>query len=442
MRLAFAVLRYALAGGTALAAVAGADRPEIPAVLTLRQAVTIALAQSTSLRAAEWRMKQSESRADQARAPLLPQVSVSAFQADQTVNLRALGIETPLLPSRVGPFPTVDLRGTLTQDVFNRQSLRNRQAARERAVTSGQQVQNAREAVVLAVVSAYLQALRSKASRDAAREQLELAQRLYELTRDRQQQGVSSALDTNRARQQVNALQQSLDEGDNLLTAAKLQLANVIHARVTAAFEVAELGSLYDTGAVNPEEAVRTALEARPDYRAAASQVRAAELQLESVRASRLPVVQFKGDFGQSGRTPAENLSTFRVIGSVSVPLFTGGRIAGQIAEAQAQLQETRVSLEEIQSQVETDVLTALSAMEAAAREVKVAEENVSLAKEEVDLATVRLTSGVADNTEVVNAQDRLSRAEDTHIRAFYTLQAARANLERATGAAEKTYTK
>jgi hypothetical protein len=41
-----------------------------------------------------------------------------------------------------------------------------------------------------------------------------------------------------------------------------------------------------------------------------------------------------------------------------------------------------------------------------------------------------------------VNAQDRLSRADDARIRAQYMLGLARANLARATGAAEKTYRK
>jgi outer membrane protein TolC len=51
-------------------------------------------------------------------------------------------------------------------------------------------------------------------------------------------------------------------------------------------------------------------------------------------------------------------------------------------------------------------------------------------------------TGGVADNTEVVNAQDRLSRADDASIRAQYTLGLSRANLARASGGAESTYRK
>ena len=273
-------------------------------MLTLRQAVSMALTQSTSLRAAQSRLRQAEARADQARAPLLPQVSISGFQGDQTTNLRALGLELPIIPAKVGPFPSMDLRGTVTQDLFNMQSIRNQRTARERTATSVEQAQNVREAVVLATVSAYLQALRSRSSQDATAEQLELAKKLYTLTHDRQQQGVASMLDVNRSRQQVNSLEQSLEEAKNAFIAAKLQLANVIHARVTASFEVAELGGAYDAAPPNAQESVGAALESRADYRAARSQVRAAELQIEATRASRLPVVQFHGDFGQSGRTP------------------------------------------------------------------------------------------------------------------------------------------
>ena len=66
----------------------------------------------------------------------------------------------------------------------------------------------------------------------------------------------------------------------------------------------------------------------------------------------------------------------------------------------------------------------------------------MKVSREEVELSRQRFTQGVADNTEVVNAQDRVSRADDARVRAMYTLGLARANLARATGAAEKTYRK
>jgi outer membrane protein len=66
----------------------------------------------------------------------------------------------------------------------------------------------------------------------------------------------------------------------------------------------------------------------------------------------------------------------------------------------------------------------------------------VKLSRQEVDFTRSRFSQGIADNTEVVNAQDRLTQADDANIRALYSLGLARANLARAIGAAETTYRK
>jgi outer membrane protein TolC len=50
------------------------------------------------------------------------------------------------------------------------------------------------------------------------------------------------------------------------------------------------------------------------------------------------------------------------------------------------------------------------------------------------------ISAGVTDNTEIVNAQDRLTRAEDNRIRALFHLHLAVAELQRAMGAAERAY--
>jgi len=89
-----------------------------------------------------------------------------------------------------------------------------------------------------------------------------------------------------------------------------------------------------------------------------------------------------------------------------------------------------------------SEVLTAIAGVEWARKEVETSAANVKLSREEVQLTRQRFTQGITDNTEVVNAQDRVSKADDARVRAMYTLGLARANLARATGAAEKTYRK
>jgi outer membrane protein TolC len=147
-------------------------------------------------------------------------------------------------------------------------------------------------------------------------------------------------------------------------------------------------------------------------------------------------------DDSQSGNTPVHNRNTYKVQGAIEFPIFTGGRIHGEIEEAEGALRQSKVALDQNRSQIETEVLAAISGVEWALKQVETSSGNVKLSRQEVELSRSRFAQGIADNTEVVNAQDRLSKADDARIRALYTLGLARANLARATGAAEKTYRK
>jgi outer membrane protein TolC len=274
-------------------------------------------------------------------------------------------------------------------------------------------------------------------------EQTKLATDLHQLTVDRVKQGVSAALESNRAQQQVNSLEQQRQESEQSYIAAKLLLTNTLQVHVTSDFEVDDTSAYgIDAAGVDREGAVNAALASRPDYLAAQAGVKAAELQVQSVKAYRLPVLGASFSDGQSGDSPVHNQNTYRLAGTLYIPIFTSGRIRGQVDEAQGALREAQAGMDQLRSQIQTDVLAAIAGFEWARKEVETSAGNVSLSREEVRLTSQRFTQGVTDNTEVVNAQDRVSRADDARVRAMYTLGLARANLARATGAAEKTYRK
>jgi outer membrane protein TolC len=326
--------------------------------------------------------------------------------------------------------------------LLNISQLRASKSARARQDSSRLLVQNARDLVALSVVATYLDALRAKATRDTLLGQTKLADDLYNLTRDRVKQGAAAELDANRARQQVNTLEQQRQEAEHSYVAAKLSLANILQAHVTSQFEVLDSAAYGDGGVPDQETTRKMAIETRADYQSAEANVRAAELQLRSAKAGRLPTVGLLADDGQSGSTPVHNVNTYRLMGSVSFPIFTSGRIRGEIVEAEGTLREAQSMLEQNRSQIETDVLSSISGVEWALKEVETSSANAKLSREEVEFARARFAQGIADNTEVVNAQDRLSRADDSNIRARYALGLARANLARATGAVAKSYSK
>jgi outer membrane protein TolC len=430
-----------------MAAWTTASGADLPPLLTLSVALNIALTNSTVLREAIAHLDQTSGHYLQSRSALMPQVGIFARQSIQTISLQGFGIDIPGLPpstaqGRVGPFGSMDARAVLSQDLLNLASIRSWQSYRQRRESSRLLVEDAREVVALNVVSAYLEALRSKATRDTLAEQRKLAEELYNITRQRVNQGASAELDANRAMQKVNTLEQQWQEASQSYIAAKLNLANILQARITSDFEVAD-GAAYGAGTFPDRDiAIATALGRRADYRSAESQVRAAELRVKSVKASRLPTLGLRVGDGPSGNSPVNNVNTYRVQGQIEVPLYTGGRIKGEIEEAEGALREAHALLDKNRFQIQTDVLTAISGIEWALKQVETSARNVKLSREEVEFTRARFAQGISDNTEVVNAQDRLTQADEAEIQARYMLGLARANLARATGAAEGTYRK
>ncbi len=122
--------------------------------------------------------------------------------------------------------------------------------------------------------------------------------------------------------------------------------------------------------------------------------------------------------------------------------LWTSGRIHAEVTKADLELKKIGQQREDLRSQIALEVKTAIAQLAAARNEVDVANLGVKLAQDEVSQARDRFDAGVANNIEVIQAQDALARANDNQITALYRYNQARADLARAIGQMEALYTK
>jgi outer membrane protein len=127
---------------------------------------------------------------------------------------------------------------------------------------------------------------------------------------------------------------------------------------------------------------------------------------------------------------------------SLEMPLFTGGRIKAETAVADIELRKLAQSEQDLRNQIALEVKTSLAELQSALSEVDAANLGVTLAKEGVEQAQDRFRAGVANNIEVITAQDELARANDNQISALYHYNQSRASLARATGQMETLYSK
>src|SRR5581483_7917339 len=167
-------------------------------------------------------------------------------------------------------------------------------------------------------------------------------------------------------------------------------------------------------------------------------QVKAAEHLRNAASAQRYPTLGIDANYGDIGITPGQSHGTFTVAGSLNIPIFQGGKVHGEVLEAEATLKQSRQQLENLRGQIDYDVRTALLDLNAAAEQVEVARSSVDLATQTLTQARDRFSAGVADNLEVVQAQEAVASANESYISSLYAHNLAKIELARAIGLAEE----
>jgi outer membrane protein TolC len=137
------------------------------------------------------------------------------------------------------------------------------------------------------------------------------------------------------------------------------------------------------------------------------------------------------------GKTLTNSHGTFAFVASTQFNLFDGGRIAGDVVEAQAALKQRQDELADLGGQIDYQVRTAFLDIRSAADQVAVAQDNVDLANQTLAQGRDRFSAGVTDNIEVVQAQDSVAAANDALISALHAHNVAKVDLARALGGAE-----
>jgi len=398
----------------------------------LRNNLGLLLASDTSLaaRGAKW----------QELSHLLPNVSAAATQSAQQIDLAALGFRFsfPGISSVVGPIGTFDARAYVTAPLLDWHYLERERGARANELAARYKYNDARELVVLATGNEYLLTIAAAARVDAAQAQVESAQALYNKAHDQQTAGLVPAIDALRAQVEFQTRQQQLIVSRNNYAKQKLVLARTIGLAPGQEFNLTERAPYEPLTPMNVDEALRRAYTSRPDYQAAFQQVRAADQFRRAATAEHFPSLNFAGNYGTAGVNLGESHGVFEVGATLAIPIFAGGRAHADVLEAEATLRQNRQQLENLRGQIDYEVRTALLDLTAAADQVEVARSSLDLANQTLDQARDRFTAGVADNLEVVQAQEVVASANENYIGSLYAHNLAKVSLARAVGFAEQ----
>ena len=414
--------------------------------LTLEQSVALALKQNPTQQIAALTAAESVQDKNITRSDLLPQVNMRLADSANRVNLKAQfgGESFPGLPfpGHLGPYQIFAVGPAFGSSILDLSLWKRYQASSSAVDASKANSLSTREQVILLVVSQYIGTLRAVASVGASKSRVELAQALYDQAADLQKEGVGTGIDTLRANVELQNEKQRLIEAENDREVSLYGLSKLLNLDPRQKVELADSLSFFETPQPEVEASIDAALADRQEWKALLAEEKSVRYQKQASQFSRLPSLRFDGDWTYLGTSVNNGIPTYQYQASVNFPLFTSGRIHAEIAKADLEVQKLEQQKTDLRNQIALDVKTSLLNLDSARTEVQVANLGVELAREEVSQARDRFLAGVANNIEVIAAQNTLARANDNQILALYRFNQARADFARAVGQMEKTYSK
>jgi outer membrane protein TolC len=410
--------------------------------LALRDAINMALRYNLGAIESGQNVQIARGQRLLALSNLLPQVSAGASENLQQVNLATFGLNglKTGIPTVVGPFGYSSVDGTISQTLFSFESIQRFRSARTAEQAAQLSYQDILDVVTLTVGNAYLQIIEADSRIKAQEAQVQNARALYDRAVDQVQAGTAPRIEATRTGVQLHTEEYNLSIARNNCELAKLALGRAIGLPLGQQFELADALPYSDITPLTVDDALNIAYKTRNDFRSALDSQKAAAQTLSAAKGERYPTVAVNGDYGDIGSTFGHSHGDFTFQAGIRVPLFTGGRIKGDITQAEAELRQRKAEAENIRGQIDQDVRTALLNLNAAKEQVEVAKQNVELSNESLARSKDRFTSGVTDSVEVVQAEQALASANDQFITSLYNHNFAKLSLARALGVARTSY--
>jgi outer membrane protein TolC len=410
--------------------------------LSLQNAVDLGLKHNLGLLLSRADALAARGQRWQELSTLLPQVAAGPYAAASKVNIDEVGFAGlatlfHISPS-VGPFSYFDARAGVSQTLFDWKSINAARAAIQNVKSADYTLLDAHDLVVLTVGYVYFQAVADEARIATDEAQVQTAQALFDQAADQVNAGTAADIDAMRTKVELQTRQQQLIQAKNDFAIQKITIARVIGLAPSQDFDLTDKSPYQPLDNMTVDEALTQAYASRSDYRAAASAVRAAELSRKAAVAGYFPSLSFGADYGTGGDHPADSTRVYDVRGTLSIPIFTGNSVHGDIQQANARLEESRERLDNLRAQIEADVRTALFNLQSYSEQVKVAQSNIDLADQTLAQSRDRFMAGVTDTVEVVQSQEAVASAHEQYISSLYNYNFAKISLIRALGAGER----
>lgn len=446
-------------------------REEPPTVLTLEQAVQIALSENVSVKVADKEIERAEYAKKGSYASLFPQVDASASYS-RTIKKQVMymdfdigamggggmpgGDESEEVATKaggsgsgmtagggieVGRWNTYSAGVSAAMPLINAQLWKSIKISGQDVELAVEKARSSRLETVTQVKQAFYGVLLAKEAFNVYKEVYENALENFEQTEKKYNVDKASELEYQRAKSTVQNAIPNVYDAESSVVLGLWQLKAVMGIDLDENIDVA--GSLMDYSEHmfrDIHENDDVTLENNSSLRQLAIQAEELANNIQLQRYASLPSLALQFSYSLNAMTndfkfSEYHWSPYSAAGlSLSIPIFAGGRRANAVRQAQNQYDQLKLQSENAERQLKIAIRQYLNQMETSMKNFTSAESGVETARKAYDIAAKSYNLGRSTITELNNAQLALTQAQLAQSQAVYSFIIAKANLEQTLG--------
>jgi outer membrane protein TolC len=409
---------------------------------TLEQAVLTALQRNADIQKARQDIERTKGLYISMRAEILPQIEATTSVRNTDPHLGSISSSSG--GGGLSGVPTqYSLSLQATQVVFaGGRIISNIRSATFQRDSSYFAFRNAVDLVVATVKQQFYQILLNRALVGVQEESIKLLKSQLQDQQNRFEAGTVPRFNVLQAQVALSNQYPVLITVQNNYRISELQLAKTMGldfdpARADGA-PLEAVGELqFHPRHIPLEQAIELAKERRPFLKQQKAIVLSNAALVNVARSGYFP--QFSVTAGEDFRSSpvSENVNAVRsgyVFGGTgSWALWDWGATYGQVKQARSVLEQSKITLDDSNRQVELEVQQADSTLKQSAELVKATEQSVGQAEEALRLASARLSAGAGTQLEVLNSRVEVTQSQSNRLQALYNYNTALAEFDRVT---------
>lgn len=297
-------------------------------------------------------------------------------------------------------------------------------------------VESSMQQIRYQTTEAYYQVLQCLALVNVRQEAINTLQEHLNKVTIQYEEGVTAKSDVLSSKVQLANEQQSLVTAENNYYKSMASLKNIIGFLQEGDLEI-EDHLTYEKYNLSLKDCTEYALENRPDYLAAKYAVKSAEAEVKSAKSGSRP--QVSATVGKSTSSEGVNFKEDHN-GEWSAGIkaqwnvFDNGINSAKVEQSKSALRKAKSTEKKAKDDILLEVNAAYLDLTAAETNIQTTKSAIELAKEDYQIAQMRYAEGIDTNLAVMDAQEKLTEAQNNYYNALYTYYISKSKLDKAIG--------